>query len=115
MPGFGAYRHRDTGQQNRSRKALRPVPGESSRPLYHFHLPSDNKNPTNLDEFPHNLFGQRLRVLGEQLEHIGENRNLATRLIRVAHEDSNGDGVPNETELLLGHNPGNADDAARRS
>ena len=29
----------------------------------------------------------------------------------VAKEDSDGDGVPNETELLLGHNPGDSKDS----
>ena len=28
------------------------------------HLPSDNKNPESLDEFPHNPFGERLRAAG---------------------------------------------------
>jgi len=28
------------------------------------HLPSDNKNPESLDEFPHNPFGVRLRSVG---------------------------------------------------
>ncbi|HWN94205.1 MAG TPA: DUF1553 domain-containing protein, partial [Methylomirabilota bacterium] len=36
--------------------------------------------------------------------------DVATRLVLVAKEDSDGDGVANETELLLGHQPGDAKD-----
>ena len=32
------------------------------------HQPSDKKDPQSLDEFPHNVFGDRLRKLGEELE-----------------------------------------------
>lgn len=70
------------------------------------HLPSTKKDPQNLEEFPHNPFGQRLRALGE-----GQGtKTMAQRLKAIAREDSDGDGVPNETELLLGHNPGDATD-----
>src|SRR5438067_12242140 len=74
------------------------------------HQPSENKNPENLDEFPHNAFGDRLRRLGEELEAAGKPRDMAARLAIVAKEDADGDGVPNEVELLLGHNPGDDKD-----
>ncbi|HEV8543745.1 MAG TPA: DUF1553 domain-containing protein [Verrucomicrobiae bacterium] len=72
------------------------------------HLPSEKKNPESLDEFPHNSFGHRLRLLGEELASNGKAKSLALRLKAVAEEDSDGDGVPNQTEILLGHNPGDA-------
>ena len=72
------------------------------------HLPGANKEPESLDDFPHNPFGDRLRVLGEELGSAGKRRDIATRLALVAHEDSDGDGVDNETELLAGANPGDA-------
>jgi hypothetical protein len=96
------------------------------------HLPSDRKNPESLAEFPHNPFGNRLRVLGEMLSDASESKagavndgpakaapnqtsgrtrprvDLVRRLRLVAHEDSDGDGVDNETELLLGFNPGDS-------
>ena len=74
------------------------------------HLPSAQKFPESLDEFPHNSFGDRLRKLGEELGAAGKKNDLQTRLSLVAQEDTDGDGVPNETELLLGHNPGDAKD-----
>ncbi len=75
------------------------------------HLPSDKKNPESLAEFPHNPFGDRLRKLGEEAEKAGKKLDIPHRLAEIAKEDSDGDGVNNETELLLGHNPGNAKDA----
>src|ERR1043166_6951269 len=74
------------------------------------HLPSDNKAPEDLDEFPHNPFGNRLRLLRKELRADGKKADIATRLKIVAREDSDGDGVDNETEILLGHNPGDAKD-----
>ncbi len=72
------------------------------------HLPSAVKDPQSLDDFPHNPFGDRLRVLGEELSKAGKRKDIATRLALVAHEDSDGDGIDNETELLAGGNPGDA-------
>lgn len=75
------------------------------------HLPSDVKDPASLDEFPHNPFGDRLRTLGEELAKQGKRKDIASRLATVAREDADGDGVDNETELLLGQNPGDAKQA----
>src|SRR6266850_733649 len=75
------------------------------------HLPTRlDHPPENLDEFPHNAFGQRLRALGKQLTQQGKSKDIATRLALLAGEDSDGDGVPNEAELLLGHGPGDPKD-----
>ncbi|HZJ15043.1 MAG TPA: DUF1549 domain-containing protein, partial [Chthoniobacteraceae bacterium] len=73
------------------------------------HKPSPLKDPQSLDEFPHNPFGDRLRVLGEELEKAGKSRSIPTRLALVAGEDCDGDGADNETELLAGTNPGDAE------
>jgi hypothetical protein len=75
------------------------------------HLPSDNKHPESLAEFPHNPFGDRLRVIGQELIKVGKKKDIPHRLADIAIEDADGDGVNNETELLLGHQPGNAKDA----
>ena len=72
------------------------------------HLPSENKDPQSLDEFPHNPFGARLREVRPEMGANG--KSVAARLERIAAEDSDGDGVENERELLLGHNPGSSED-----
>lgn len=74
------------------------------------HLPNENKNPESLEDFPHNPFGARLRAIGKQLVSDGKKKDIAARLQSIAREDSDHDGVDNETELLLGHNPGDATD-----
>ena len=74
------------------------------------HLPSTKKSPESLKDFPHNPFGNRLRELGEQLRADGKKSDLATRLALLGNDDSDGDGVDNLSELLLGHNPGDARD-----
>ena len=74
------------------------------------HLPSERKEPKSLEEFPHNAFGKRLEQLGTELAAAGKPSSLAARLALAAREDSDGDGVANEVELLLGKNPGDAKD-----
>jgi hypothetical protein len=74
------------------------------------HLPSDKKEPESLEEFPHNAFGEALRVAGKQLKAEGKKREMAARLELVGGADSDGDGVDNLSEILLGHNPGDAKD-----
>jgi len=74
------------------------------------HLPSKNSAPETLKDFPHNAFGDRLRVLGESLKKQHRDASLGARLKLVAAEDSDHDGVPNLTEILLGTNPGDAGD-----
>jgi hypothetical protein len=72
------------------------------------HLPSENKNPESLEQFPHNPFGDRLRAIRKDLPQA--ERDIPARLQRVAAEDSDKDGVANELEILLGRNPGDAQD-----
>src|SRR5262245_7517278 len=52
------------------------------------HLPSENKNPESLDEFPHNPFGHRLRVVGKELAKASERKDIPARLKIIAKEDS---------------------------
>ncbi len=71
------------------------------------HLPlKPGKSPTSLAEFPHNVFGHRLRLLGEELRKQGKKADIPARLRLVAKEDADRDGFDNETELLLGSAPG---------
>jgi len=74
------------------------------------HLPSDNRFPDSLDEFPHNPFGNRLREFGEAHRADGKRPDLSTRLAAVAMEDADGDGVQNQLELMLGTSPGDPRD-----
>src|SRR5256714_4975432 len=69
------------------------------------HLPSDKKDPQNLDEFPHNPFGARLRALKKELAAAGKPTDIPARIAAIANEDSDGDGVDNLTEILLGDGP----------
>ena len=68
------------------------------------------KQGVTLEDFPHNPFGARLRAVAEVLKKSGQRTDLGRRLEKIAGEDSDGDGVANEAELLLGHNPGDAKD-----
>ena len=71
------------------------------------HLPGKtDREPTSLSEFPHNPFGNRLRLAAEELRAGGKRADIVSRLKALSAEDSDGDGVNNETEILLGHLPG---------
>src|SRR5260370_757651 len=59
---------------------------------------------------PHNLFGARLQAVRKELHKAGKDLSIAARLMAIADEDSDGDGVPNLLELLAGRNPGEAQD-----
>src|ERR1043165_3240589 len=48
------------------------------------HLPSENKKPESLDEFPHNRFGARLRVVGKELATAGKKKDIPSRLEVIA-------------------------------
>src|SRR6185436_1082698 len=74
------------------------------------HQPSAVEAPRTLEEFPHNAFGDRLRRLGEELKAKKADAGIPARLALVSHEDADQDGTDNLTELLLGTNPGQADD-----
>ncbi|MGV3771765.1 MAG: DUF1553 domain-containing protein [Verrucomicrobiales bacterium] len=70
------------------------------------HLPSSKTAPESLDEFPHNKFGARLRAARKEASEKENPTDIIARIRLVADEDSDGDGVSNEAELLLGKNPG---------
>jgi hypothetical protein len=72
--------------------------------------PVGGKIPIDLSTFPHNPFGQRLAKLGSDLRSRGAKADIDRRLATVAREDSDGDGIPNETEILAGTSPGNRAD-----
>ncbi len=59
-----------------------------------------------LADFPHNSYGRRLAEAVAELRTSGRRTDLITRARSIAGEDSDGDGVANERELLLGSPPG---------
>jgi hypothetical protein len=67
------------------------------------------ENPATLADLPHNPFGDQLRRLGERSTNSTP-PDIASRLQAARDLDADGDGVPNETEILLGHQPGNPKD-----
>jgi hypothetical protein len=69
------------------------------------HLPGKDE-----DDRPHNAFGKRLAALRGELPKAGKPDDIAARLVAIAHEDADGDGVPNLLELLAGHFPGDPTD-----
>src|SRR5206468_369758 len=76
------------------------------------HLTREQAGDEAFDEEapPHNAFGRRLRQVGEEWEAQNRPSSLVPRLQAIADEDTDGDGVPNELEILSGHAPGNKDD-----
>jgi len=75
------------------------------------HLPlAAGKSPDSLQNFPHNTFGARLAALGEQLRSQHKRSDIGVRLKMAAAEDSDGDGVDNLSEILLGRSPGDSSD-----
>src|SRR5262245_48132552 len=58
------------------------------------HLPDVPVAPESSDK-PHNLFGKRLVEVRETLRKTGKKDDIAARLLSVANEDADGDGVSN--------------------
>src|SRR5262249_4451627 len=73
------------------------------------HLP-DPPGEADPTDKPHNAFGARLKAVGKELRKAGKRADIAARLLAIADEDSDGDGIPNLLELLSGHFPGDKDD-----
>lgn len=60
------------------------------------------------EERPHNPFGKRLKQVGTELKKANQPYSLADRLNKIAQEDTDGDGVSNLIELILGTSPAEA-------
>jgi hypothetical protein len=74
------------------------------------HIKDGDHSAESLKEIPHNSFGARLRELKKTLNGEAGADGIAQRLEQVEREDSDGDGVDNLSELLLGYGPGDASD-----
>jgi hypothetical protein len=74
------------------------------------HLPDPPGGAAEGAGKPHNPFGARLKAAKAELRKAGKSTDITARLLAVAEEDSDGDGVPNLLELLTGHSPGDPND-----
>jgi hypothetical protein len=72
--------------------------------------PGDEADPLVIAEKPHNVFGKRLKAIKGELRAAGKKADIGSRVLAIADEDSDGDGVANIVELLTGHYPGEKDD-----
>jgi hypothetical protein len=73
------------------------------------HLP-DPPDYKEGDDKPHNVFGERLVAVKQELKKAGKKTTIADRLDAILDEDSDGDGVSNVLELLAGRYPGDPKD-----
>ncbi len=72
--------------------------------------PGDENDALAIGAKPHNAFGKRLKTIAKELKAADKKSDIASRILAIADEDSDGDGVPNLIELLTGHYPGEKDD-----
>jgi hypothetical protein len=72
------------------------------------HLPS--KAGAEESDRPHNAFGARLKEVRGELKKDGKPFDITARLLAIANEDSDGDGVANLLELLSDKLPGDKGD-----
>ena len=70
------------------------------------HVSPKADEPPILGEPPHNPFGVRLKAVKDELKKAGRKTDIVSRILAVADEDSDGDGVPNLLELVMGRSPG---------
>jgi hypothetical protein len=71
------------------------------------HVPETPDMPEGVK--PHNPFGARLKAVKDELKKAGRKTDIVSRILAVADEDSDGDGVPNLLELAMGRYPGEPD------
>jgi len=70
------------------------------------HVGEHGEGASSLDEFPHNAFGDAMRIAGEQLLDAGKDDAMSERMQLLAAADADGDGITNLLEILLGSHPG---------
>jgi len=70
------------------------------------HVSDHAEGAESLEDFPHNAFGNQLRVEADKLLEENREADLAVRLKLIAEKDADGDGVSNLQEILSGTAPG---------
>ena len=73
------------------------------------HVPPKAGEEPILGQPPHNPFGARLKAVKDELKKAGQQTDIISRILAVADEDSDGDGVSNMLELAMGREPGESD------
>src|SRR5262249_10335416 len=71
------------------------------------HLPL--KKGADENDRSHNAFGKRLKAVRAELRKANKPDDVVSRILAIADEDADGDGVANLLELLAGTFPGEAD------
>lgn len=70
------------------------------------HVRAHPHGAESLDEFPHNPFGNQLRIEEEKLHKAERDTSIEQRLKILAEKDADGDGFSNLQEILMGTAPG---------
>ena len=70
------------------------------------HVRAHADGAESLDEFPHNAFGNQLRIEEEILHKAKRDTSIELRLKVLAEKDTDGDGFSNLQEILMGTAPG---------
>ena len=102
--------HATPANKSALEKHLGPLLADTMQNCAICHIQDHGTGLESLEEFPHNPFGDRIRIARTELRQAGKRTRISDRLAHIAEEDSDGDGVTNLEELLLGHFPGNKAD-----
>lgn len=71
------------------------------------HVRAHADGAESLDDFPHNAFGNQLRIEADKLFEKDRDASIEVRLKLLAEKDADGDGFSNLQEILVGTAPGN--------
>ena len=102
--------HATPANKSAIEKHLGPLLADTMQNCAICHTHDHGTGLESLEEFPHNPFGDRMRAVKVELKKAGKRTRISDRLAHIAEEDSDGDGVANLDELLLGHFPGKKTD-----
>ena len=70
------------------------------------HVRAHADGAESLEDFPHNSFGNQLKIAEEKLHKEKRDTSIEQRLKLIAEQDTDGDGFSNLQEILIGTAPG---------